>query len=291
MNNNKIDKLPSPLQDDKYTLLHEGIYDSPEISVYINENKDFSFLYPYPVVDYENYKPRVDQLNLSKYKQGGSILERRFQKINNLIKKKKSILEIGSADGAFLNLIHKYFPELSCYSVEPDLSTSTCRDKLSYLVQYEGLSEVIQDKVKVDVVALFHVFEHIKKPNNFLKNIRKIIAPDGIVIIEVPCLMDPLLSVYHSSSYEKFYFQCQHPFVYSEKSLCRVLEYEGFDIEQVIYHQRYGIENHLQWLSKDRPGGSLIYKEMFKNIDKEYRNIIELEGKTDSIIVVCKVNK
>ena len=52
MNNNKIDKLPSPLQDDKYTLLHEGIYDSPEISVYINENKDFSFLYPYPVVDY-----------------------------------------------------------------------------------------------------------------------------------------------------------------------------------------------------------------------------------------------
>lgn len=73
--------------------------------------------------------------------------------------------------------------------------------------------------------------------------------------------------------------------------MCRILKYEGFDIEQVIYHQRYGIENHLQWLSKNSPGGSKIYRDMFKNIDKEYCNIMESKGKTDTIIIVAKVSK
>jgi len=125
--NSKVDKLPEPLKYDEFKLLRKGVYNSSETSVYINKNKDFAFLHPHPVVDYENYKPRVEQLNLSKYKKSENILTRRLQKINHLVKHKKSFLEIGSADGAFLNLMHQNFPLLSYYSVEPDISTSIYR--------------------------------------------------------------------------------------------------------------------------------------------------------------------
>lgn len=288
---NNILNLPSPLMSDKFELLRKGVYCNPETNVWINQNKSFAYLDPLPIVNYENYIPRVEQLGLSKYKQNSSVLESRFEKINHIIKKKKSILEIGSADGSFLKLVHQHFPDLLYYSVEPDISTSPYRDKLSWLVQYGHLSEAVQNNVKVDVVALFHVFEHIEKPNEFLKLVSKILTEDGVILIEVPCLMDPLLSVFHLSSYQEFYFQCQHPFVYSEESLCRVLKCEGFDVQQVIYHQRYGMENHLQWLSKGLPGGNQTYKEMFKNIDKDYRSALESKGKTDSIMIIAKTKR
>jgi len=241
-----------------------------------------------PAVAYENYVPRVKQLGLSKYKKNSNVLKDRFEKIEHIIKDKKSILEIGSADGSFLKLVHKNLPNLLYYSVEPDISTSNYRDKLSWLTQYEYLSEAIEDNIKVEIVVLFHVFEHIKNPNEFLKCISSILSKDGVILIEIPCLMDPLLSVFNLSLYKEFYFQCQHPFVYSEKSLCRVLEYEKFEIQKVIYHQRYGVENHLQWLSNGKPGGNKIFEEMFCSIDKNYRAAFESKGKTDSIMVVAK---
>ena len=60
--------IPEPFKADQVELLQEGIYDDPQINVYINKQKDFAFLYPRPVVDYKEYLPRVKKLNLQKYK-------------------------------------------------------------------------------------------------------------------------------------------------------------------------------------------------------------------------------
>ena len=40
--------LPPPLNKESYHLFKNGIYDSKEVNVYINEMNDFAFLYPIP---------------------------------------------------------------------------------------------------------------------------------------------------------------------------------------------------------------------------------------------------
>ena len=138
---------PLPLMADDFELLQYGVYDSLETNVWINKSKDFVYLDSLPAVAYENYVPKVKQLGLSKYKKNSNVLKDRFEKIEHIIKDKKSILEIGSADGSFLKLVHKNLPNLLYYSVEPDISTSNYRDKLSWLTQYEYLSEAIEDNI------------------------------------------------------------------------------------------------------------------------------------------------
>ena len=97
---------------------------------------------------------------------------------------------------------------------------------------------------------------------------------------------DPLLSVYGLKSYEDFFYQRQHPFYYSATSLRRLLGASGFVIDALIPHQRYGMENHLNWLVAGKPGGNAAFARIFSGSDKSYRADLEAAGRTDAVIAV-----
>jgi hypothetical protein len=281
--------LPKPLDGDNYKLLRRGISDDPIINVYTNDNGDFAFLHPMQAVDYAAYIPRVHSLGLQAYKKTLDGLERRLKKISPVLSSVNSILEIGAADAAFLAMVHEQFPGLDCYSVEPDQNTRAARDAMPWLKQASNISEVIGAGTNTDIVAMFHVFEHLEETQEFLANVKRVLTPNGFMLIEVPSLTDPLLSLYASPAYQSFYFQRQHPFVFSPPSLERVLAANGFAVERFIPHQRYGMENHLQWLTSASPGGNQHFLELFSNIDEGYRLSLEQAGTTDSIIALAKV--
>lgn len=282
-------RLPSPLDRDSYHLLRHGIADDPTIDVYVNDSQDFAFLHPAPAIDYGNYLPRVQSLGMQAYKKTSNILEQRLLKISPALASVGSILEIGAADAAFLAMVHERFPAVGCHSIEPDQNTRAARDALPWLRQSSSLAEAIETGATSDLVAMFHVFEHIEQPAEFLASVRKLLTPSGLLLIEVPSLTDPLLSLYASSAYQSFYFQCQHPYVYSAPSLKRVLAANGFAVEYLIPHQRYGLENHLQWLTAARPGGNPLFRDLFADVGDRYRACLEQAGKTDTIIVLAKV--
>ena len=98
--------MHDPFKKDKYSIFKKGIYDNPDIDVYINQAKDFAFLYPQPKLNYDNYKPRVAKLNLEKYKVNLSIYNKRLEKLEKFLKRDvRSILEIGASGGELLELI------------------------------------------------------------------------------------------------------------------------------------------------------------------------------------------
>lgn len=280
--------LPSPLDSDSYHLLRRGIADDPATDVYVNDAGDFAFLYPVPTIDYGSYLPRVQSLGLQAYKKTSDVLERRLIKISPALASASSVLEIGAADAAFLAMVHERFPVVGCHSIEPDQNTRAARDALPWLRQSSSLTEAIESGTTSDLIAMFHVFEHIAQPAEFLASVRQILAPSGRLLIEVPSLTDPLLSLYASSAYQSFYFQCQHPYVYSAPSLERVLAANGFAVEYSIPHQRYSLENHLQWLTAARPGGNPHFRNLFADVGDRYRACLEQAGKTDTIIVLAK---
>lgn len=284
-----VSRLPAPLNRDNYHCVCTGVSDDPEMSVWINSDDTFAFLDPYPLVDYATYRPRVQSLGLQAYKKMSDILEQRLLKISPFLAKVSSFLEVGAADAAFLEMIHERFNGLSCHSIEPDQNTRAARDALPWLSQTSSLDEAIEVGVTSDLVAMFHVFEHIDQPAEFLASVQKILAPGGRLLIEVPSLTDPLLSLYASAAYQSFYFQCQHPYVYSAPSLERVLTANGFAVEYSIPHQRYSLENHLQWLTAARPGGNPHFRNLFADVGDRYRACLEQAGKTDTIIILAKV--
>jgi 2-polyprenyl-3-methyl-5-hydroxy-6-metoxy-1,4-benzoquinol methylase len=79
-----------------------------------------------------------------------------------------------------------------------------------------------------DVVTLFHVLEHVHEPLGFLQGLRRILAPDGLLFIEVPhfgsaaARRDPVAWTGTAIS--------DHVLHYTEQSLGRVLRDAGFRV-------------------------------------------------------------
>ena len=281
--------LPAPFNQEKFYEYRRGIYDNPEILVYMNEAEDFAFLFPQPSFDYVDYSPRVERLNLTAYRKRNQAVEKRFEKIWPYFAGSLDVLEIGSFDGAFLRLARERNDALRLASLEVDTKKQADRDQLGWLNQYASFQELFDDQqVRFDLACFFHVLEHVVNPADFLMSCSRLLKPEGKIIVEVPSLDDPLRRLYRVEEYEAFYFQTQHPYNYSAGSLCRLLATHGFRIRECLAHQRYGLENHLTWLAKRRPGGDEALREMFAPIDDQYRARLEAGGLADAVIVIAE---
>ena len=140
-----------------------------------------------------------------------------------------------------------------------------------------------------DRVCLFSLLEHIHNPQPFLSRLKDCLTPAGLMIIEIPSANEPLLSLYDISAFKLFYFQAMHPYVFSEKAIKMLLASCGMEVEQVIYKQRYGLANHLQWLKDGTPGGNLHFASLFAGrADSEYIKSLEASRYTDTLYVVAR---
>jgi SAM-dependent methyltransferase len=280
--------LPRPYCDASFRLRRNGIFDDAGIDVFVDGDGGFAVLHPSPVLDYAHYVPRQEKLALGAYKKTLNVIARRLAKIADLFPEDGSILEIGAAEGGFLSQLRMLRPRLSLMAVEPDNHTKPARQQCGLVADFRTLDDAVTAGVKADIVCLFHVFEHINEPPRFLDQVRRLLTPEGRVIIEVPSLDDPLLSLYQLPTYEAFYFQRQHPFVYSGRSLSRVISANGFNVQEVRPYQRYGLENHLAWLRHSRPGGDLVFADVLASADAPYKAALEASGHTDAVFAVAR---
>jgi len=264
-----LPSLPAPFHEERFMLLRTGIHDDPETAVYLNEPRDFACLFPQPRVDYGRYEPRFRQRGLDAYRRRNEVVERRFAKIATYFETARSVLEIGAADAKFLRYARQEYPHPVIASVEMDENSQPERDQVERLAQFAGLPEVA----------------------SFLAACRDVLAPGGRLIAEVPSLDDPLLALFQVPEYGAFYFQRQHPYVYSARSVARLLGRHGFGVERVIPHQRNGLENHLTWLGKRRPGGDEALRGLVEPLDGAYRERLEASGFADAVIVVAAVER
>jgi 2-polyprenyl-3-methyl-5-hydroxy-6-metoxy-1,4-benzoquinol methylase len=281
--------LPVPYDSAVFEHRRTGVFDDPTIDVFTDIDGTFAMLHPRPTVDYMQYRPRQEKLNLGAYKKSFDVMSRRFAKIADLFPTLGVAIDIGAADGAFLAKLATERPSLTLAAVEPDKETVGSRKALNLQGDYDSLDAARDAGAQADIAMMFHVFEHIDDPKAFIEQLRRILRPGGKIVIEVPSLDDPLLSLYRSKAYETFYFQRQHPFVYSRRSLERVLTTCGLRVIEMRPYQRYGLENHLGWLIHGKPGGDAALAAMFSGIDAEYRASLERSGLTDTVFAIAEI--
>ncbi len=191
------------------------------------------------------------------------------------------VLEVGSSTGAFLELL----ADKVCYCVEPNDENRRFSRQFTQ-GGFAGIDDV-PDGESFDVVCMFHVFEHIKQPEIFLNKCFRLLTTSGYLIVEVPCIADPLLSLYECNAFKDFYFQPMHPFVYSLTTLRYIFQQGGFIEEKFIFYQRYGLDNHLAWLSRGKPGGDVLLSTLFADND-EYRQVLVNNQTTDTIFYIVR---
>lgn len=106
----------------------------------------------------------------------------------------RSVLDIGCRTGDFLMhwpaTVDRCGIELSAYSAEVARKRG--------LAVYEGFLEDFDPRRRFDVVTLYAILEHLRKPLDFFERLPALVEPGGIAVIMVPtfeCLKEKALGM------------------------------------------------------------------------------------------------
>jgi len=168
-----------------------------------------------------------------------------------------TVLDVGCSTGHFMCQIKpKVRAVIGVELNEKELKF--CKEEKKLEV-YNVIKTVLANK---HFITMIYVLEHIADPVTFLKDCRKkLIVPNGRIVLLVPCINDALLWLYKIPEYKEFHFCIEHLYYFNKKTLNLVLEQAGFNDIQIEMLQEYPLTNHLKWLYQRAPGGLLESRE------------------------------
>lgn len=211
-------------------------------------------------------------------------LKRRLNFLKEEIKEGREVLEIGCSSGFMLEAFKK--AGMSVFGIEPSEKFNTFLAERGYEI-YKDLTQLKRSnpKQKFDLIVHFFVLEHIRNTKEFIDEQLNSLKPQGKIVAEVPCVNDPLTSLYRIPAFEKFYWSVAHHYYFSPKSL-------SFILDQLDCHykfmpeQRYDLSNHLVWLQEGKPGGQGRYNSIFsKETLESYANDLKNKWMCDTFFV------
>ncbi|UCE06633.1 MAG: class I SAM-dependent methyltransferase [bacterium] len=210
-------------------------------------------------------------------------VKRRWPFLEPHLRSGQTLLEIGCSSGFMLNAFRDH--GLNCVGIEPSGAF------LDFLLanDYEGyksLEELVQrEEKKFNIIVHFFVLEHISDPYSFFSYSLELLEEGGKIIAEVPCVNDPLTSLYSIPAFEEFYWSIAHHYYYSQKSLGYILNKLGVKYE-MLPEQRYDLSNHIVWMTEGKPGGQDRYNYVFsKELIEKYKQDLKDNWLCDTIFL------
>lgn len=191
----------------------------------------------------------------------------------------KDFIDIGCGTGGLLDRVQDSAKSVA--GIEPQTHMRKELKKLGYTI-HRLPSDA--PKESFDVAGLFHVFEHMTEPLKTLKEVRNILRPGGMVILEVPHARDILLKL---EVFKAFTLWSEHLVLHTKESLKKYLEMAEFTDIKIEGFQRYSLANHIGWIVDGKPGGQKRHTA-FGTSAEAYTALLEKTNQTDTLIAFAK---
>lgn len=144
------------------------------------------------------------------------------------------LLDIGCATGLFLNSFRQN-RQWDLFGVEPDeQSAEYARHGYQLNVQTGTLEEAGFSDGFFDAVTMWDVLEHVPDAAGTLREIRRILKPDGVLVIRVP--NGASLDAHMFGRYWAGLEAPRHLYVFDKRTLAALLKAEGFNVISNSYH-------------------------------------------------------
>ena len=182
----------------------------------------------YESVDYISHTDSKRSLFEKAYHFVKSIaLKNKLNLINSLQLKKGRILDIGAGTGDFLFVAKGN--GWKTIGIEP--SEKAKRIAINKGVAFAENSSELENH-SFDVITMWHVLEHVPNLDNQIKELKRLLKPNGSLIIAVPNFKS--FDAKHYGKYWAAYDVPIHFWHFSKKSIKSLFEKEGMQLEKIL---------------------------------------------------------
>jgi len=208
-------------------------------SIYIDKESHLLVTTPRPADEnLSNYYESEDYISHSDSKK--SFMDKVYQLVRNYaIKRKvklinsfsttdKTVLDIGSGTGDFL---------LACKQNGWNIDGVEPNDKANKETRNKTLTEITKDiselgNKQFDVITMWHVLEHIPNLNEYVSKLKKLLNPNGTLVIAVPNYKS-----YDAAYYKEFwaaYDVPRHLWHFSRLSIDKLFQLANMKVTQTL---------------------------------------------------------
>jgi len=221
----KISPL-SKQKAEKKLLAKDYLVSNESFDLYYDSAWDMMFTDPQPenlskYYESKEYKPHEHQTEGLLNKIYNLIRKTSYGYKLSLIKKARpntgNLLDYGTATGEFLAYLAGKNFEVA--GVEPH---PKARKKANEILSGKVKSSIEEINGKFDVITLWHVLEHIRKPDELIRKLKEKLRPDGVIIVAVPNFKS--YDAQHYQSFWAAYDVPRHLWHFSPKAIEKLFE-------------------------------------------------------------------
>ena len=154
-------------------------------------------------------------------------LKNKLQLINDLQEQKGTLLDIGAGIGEFLSVAKEN--GWNCFGVEPSEKAKAIALKKG--VTFADTTLQLEDH-SFDVITMWHVLEHVPNIENQIKELKRLLKPNGTIIIAVPNF-----NSFDAKQYGVFwaaYDVPRHLWHFSKTAIKLLFQKQGLELTQIL---------------------------------------------------------
>ncbi|PWH83907.1 methyltransferase [Algibacter marinivivus] len=156
-------------------------------------------------------------------------LKKKLNLINSYSLKEKNLLDVGCGTGDFLETAQQNNWQVS--GIEPNEKARDIANKKTNNAVFE-INQLLKFKPNsFDVITLWHVLEHLPNLEDHISVFKKLLKPNGILIIAVPNYKS-----YDAKHYKQFwaaYDVPRHLWHFNQESISKLVSKQLFKVEKV----------------------------------------------------------
>ncbi len=206
--------------------------------LYHDEDLDMLITYPQPSLEnLGKYYESVDYISHTDSKRSlfekcyhfikSIALKNKLNLVNSLQLEKGNILDIGAGTGDFLSVVKEN--GWNTIGVEPS-------EKAKAIAKKKGVSFVEQtselENNSLDVITMWHVLEHVPNLDNQIKELKRLLKPNGSLIIAVPNFKS--FDAKHYGNFWAAYDVPIHFWHFSKSAIKKLFAKEDMKLVQVL---------------------------------------------------------
>jgi SAM-dependent methyltransferase len=194
-------------------------------------------------------------------------------------------MDVGCGGGAFLDLLKGFAS--TTIGIEPTASLRSALAAGGHQAFPYCADLPAEWSGRVDVAVAFSLVEHVEDPAGLLRDIHRLLAPHGRLLLSTPNRNDVLLELL-PEDYARFFYRIVHRWYFDADSLIALVRGAGFTDVTVRYVHRFDVSNAVLWLRDRRPTG-LGALASTREADALFRAMLESNGRADYLY--CSARK